>query len=705
MAVYYSNLGLYQQGYDVLREAYDLLQVNYNIEDDIDLLDGLSLTTIHLGRLNETENYLKKAENLLNGFTGDAAQEQGVYLAFNKALYARKLGQWEKCERYFNRCIKQATDVKSRKVTHARIYLTKLYMNQGRWEASGSQLRRARHFYSDSSVLTYSIDPYLIEIYQLSAQYYLHQNQLKKALIWVEKSLDIADYYYYQYRFVQSKFSLGDINRKTLELGVTTAYRLFKVSGEKKYAKMAILYADQAKSTVLEERLETTNRIKTNVPDSLVKLRYLWTSKLINLEKKGVGLETMELRNKIDSLDHSLAIDYSVMEKPVRTFSIGKVQNQLDKNQCILTYFSVDTSLYVFQITQEQITVSQQLHFAAEDCFAFYQLGKDPESSIDDFTNLGFDLYQKLIPPQCVVNSAINNLIIIPDQELNYVIFDLLQTMKTNENKWSSLPYMLHSMKSWLHLATRNHLDYDYTYAGFAPEFETSKDKSYLKNSVSMVEGLGKTYGQSISVIKENATILNFQNTSGSAEILHLYTHSVAEDSSYRSSYIHFSDKRMYVDEIMSLTLDNKICVLTACEVGLGRFYDGEGLTGISWAFTAAGSQNVIQSMWKLNDLSSFRLTEDYFEQIHHSTTFTSALNQTKLNYLQNDTYSERLKHPYYWGGINLYGSGGEGLSRTNGPRFIGLISLTFILISLLIVVARLRLNRQQQVKFSSSKR
>jgi CHAT domain-containing protein len=114
----------------------------------------------------------------------------------------------------------------------------------------------------------------------------------------------------------------------------------------------------------------------------------------------------------------------------------------------------------------------------------------------------------------------------------------------------------------------------------------------------------------------------------------------------------------MYVDEILTLPLQTDLCLLTACEVGLGKDYSGEGVTGIAWAFRGAGASNVVQSMWKLNENTSSVLMNLFFENLNDGLSSDVALSKAKQDYLNNPEISVRLKHPYYWAGMSHYGSG-----------------------------------------------
>jgi CHAT domain-containing protein len=180
---------------------------------------------------------------------------------------------------------------------------------------------------------------------------------------------------------------------------------------------------------------------------------------------------------------------------------------------------------------------------------------------------------------------------------------------------------------------------------------------SYLKNGRQVVKrAVGIFDGE--AYLNTEATTTNLMLFGTRSKILQLYTHAVSSDSSYNSSYIYLHDRRMFVDEIINLPLQTNLCLLTACEVGLGKNYSGEGVTSVAWAFRAAGAQNVVQSLWKLNESKSADLMTVLFENLKSGFSSNVALSKAKQDYLGNPETSSRLKHPYYWAGMSHYGLG-----------------------------------------------
>jgi CHAT domain-containing protein len=75
-----------------------------------------------------------------------------------------------------------------------------------------------------------------------------------------------------------------------------------------------------------------------------------------------------------------------------------------------------------------------------------------------------------------------------------------------------------------------------------------------------------------------------------------------------------------------------RLCVLSACETGLGRYTQGEGTAALQRAFHVAGCRNVVASLWKVNDAATAALmSQFYFELRTNKRTPLEALRQAQL--------------------------------------------------------------------------
>src|SRR5262249_33504838 len=94
---------------------------------------------------------------------------------------------------------------------------------------------------------------------------------------------------------------------------------------------------------------------------------------------------------------------------------------------------------------------------------------------------------------------------------------------------------------------------------------------------------------------------------------------------------------------IVDLRLEQmRLCVLSACETGLGELTAAEGVVGLERAFHVAGCPNVIGSLWKIDDAATAALMAQFYHELRvNKQTPLEALRQAQLTIYR---HPERIK-------------------------------------------------------------
>ncbi len=90
--------------------------------------------------------------------------------------------------------------------------------------------------------------------------------------------------------------------------------------------------------------------------------------------------------------------------------------------------------------------------------------------------------------------------------------------------------------------------------------------------------------------------------------------------------------------------------VLSACETGLGRIQEAEGVLGMRRAFQIAGVSTLIMSLWPVDDQATREWMTHLYKARLAGASSSDAVRQANLDMLENLRKKKRSTHPYTWG-------------------------------------------------------
>jgi len=88
-----------------------------------------------------------------------------------------------------------------------------------------------------------------------------------------------------------------------------------------------------------------------------------------------------------------------------------------------------------------------------------------------------------------------------------------------------------------------------------------------------------------------------------------------------------------------------KLVVLSACDTGVGEVRTGEGVYGLRRAFTLAGAESLVMSLWPISDYTTRTLMNNYYKNLKAGMGRGEALRRVQLDMLQKNPHL----HPFYW--------------------------------------------------------
>jgi CHAT domain-containing protein/tetratricopeptide (TPR) repeat protein len=117
-------------------------------------------------------------------------------------------------------------------------------------------------------------------------------------------------------------------------------------------------------------------------------------------------------------------------------------------------------------------------------------------------------------------------------------------------------------------------------------------------------------------------------------------------------------DGRLEVHEVLKMTVNSALVVLSGCETGVADDWSGDpmrpaGVATLGQAFLHAGARNVMATLWRIDDEGSTRLVGHFYRHMQDGDVARAlALAQRAL--LEDRAYDA----PYYWAGFVLVGEG-----------------------------------------------
>jgi CHAT domain-containing protein/Tfp pilus assembly protein PilF len=88
-----------------------------------------------------------------------------------------------------------------------------------------------------------------------------------------------------------------------------------------------------------------------------------------------------------------------------------------------------------------------------------------------------------------------------------------------------------------------------------------------------------------------------------------------------------------------------RLVVMSACETGVGKITNGDGVYGLRRAFVIAGAESLVMSLWEVDDAATRDLMDGYYKKLKAGLGRSAALQAIQREMLAKKPYA----HPYYW--------------------------------------------------------
>lgn len=133
------------------------------------------------------------------------------------------------------------------------------------------------------------------------------------------------------------------------------------------------------------------------------------------------------------------------------------------------------------------------------------------------------------------------------------------------------------------------------------------------------------------------------------AELLHLACHARFRADSPWFSALRLADGELSLHDTARLRLRARLVTLSACETGLSRIAPGDELLGLVRGFLHAGAQQVLASLWTVDDASTAALMQAFYRGLGRGLAPEQALAEVQAEAAAAGT------HPFHWAAFALH--------------------------------------------------
>lgn len=502
----------------------------------------------------------------------------------------------------------------------------------------------------------------LLDAFDLQAALFSSKKEFKKALQWFTLSFEVEELLQSTLVYENSKIIALIGNRNRVEKCITLYEQLYKKELNSNYLKKAFLLSEQSKAAVLKTTILQNKKLSIREKE-LAKAIQNQTIIIINEQQKGTNANIKSINQAIQKQNELMLILKSQNKNTIveqNPITISSVFEKLKKEHAILiTYFYGNEKTYCFTIENEHLKMNsfENLKSTITSFLAYFSDSAKITNDVLGFTKSSKSLYDYLKIP---IQNKVKNLIIIPDGILNFVPFEALITKKNVNTNFEKMSFLIddfqisyqNSVGFYLDHSSKNSAQKEEKVLGVFPVFEkTDYELMYSTNEMNAIKS--NFNGEYLE--KNKATFENFKQKAQNFSILHLCTHATSGDTDEPAS-IKFFDRNVLYSELYNLDLKPKLVVLSACETGLGKLYKAEGAMSVSRGFQMAGAQNVLFSLWKVNDYTTSVFMEKFYSALKKGSSFAQANHKAKLAFLADGSISNAKKSPYYWCSMAYYG-------------------------------------------------
>ncbi len=512
-----------------------------------------------------------------------------------------------------------------------------------------------------------------------------------------ESAFALAEFISANFDNDEARIFLGDQVLKAYQLAISQLIAFFRSSNEERIKNQVFLWAEQSKSTALRLGiLESKRRQKSAIPKKFLEEEQLILQKLArNYRDQYENFnesQLIDLKSEYTELQVSLSRlrdeikEFSQTEEDSADLTLANIQNRLPDKTILLSFFEADDYLVISLLSNKNLAwkvfdwseKDRDKVLAWKEQIRSWKSGmryQTPEF-IDSLSVRIFENWENEI-------SESKLLMIVPHGAFSGVSFDelyvdgemLIEKLPISY-QFSALQIQTQELSSWNGSSM----------ISFAPFDRSSGPEGLglpvLLGSATEIESL-----PGLKIQGAEATLQRFLAQADQNKVIHLATHAIASDEDNEASFVAFypeGDFRLFENELRYQAFDQvELVFLSACETGSGKFSESEGLVSLARAFSFAGADNLISTLWLTEDRVAAYLSKEFYKGLDGGLTYAEALREAKLSLIQ-DPEMVQFRDTPYWSNFVLVGQIQEKSIWNSMIKLILIVGIILILAGLI---------------------
>jgi CHAT domain-containing protein len=359
-----------------------------------------------------------------------------------------------------------------------------------------------------------------------------------------------------------------------------------------------------------------------------------------------------------------------------RSVGVADVRRALRRDEALIEYLVTEQRLHLFIVTRDGVhNMASEIPAAqlAARVRIARELSAQAGGSGATARPVLARLHRDLIAParDSGLLRGVRRLVIVPHRELTYLPFAAL--LDGERGRYLVEDYTLLGVPNAAALPVLRARERTPGEPGGAPARIFAPFPDELPGTRAELEAIENALPGAVGRTGGRASENAVREALAGGEIIHLASHAVLNSAAPMFSRVEIApqsdagpetDGRLEVHEILGLLVRSPLVFLSGCDTGVGsagssRYDAGEDYVMLAQAFLFAGADNVLATLWHVEDRSAADFAAAFYEELRSSDPEV-ALARAQRRLLADPAYSS----PFHWAAYRVTGSGG---SRTRG--------------------------------------